>query len=116
MSLWKTNSDDESEDENNDVFEQSMDDSTFDISIHTRETEKALRRETNSTYVFSSRTKDRLNRLKSIQHDSKFIDTIYSRFPQFPFVGNSINDSDNSQRTMWTMVHFTLSMSFIGIL
>ena len=54
MSLWLTNTDDESSQSENDIInEDSKDVVDFASPISTRETEKALKRETNSPFVRS---------------------------------------------------------------
>jgi hypothetical protein len=54
MSLWQTNTDDESSESENDTLNDNFEDSVnFSSPISTRETEKALRRETNSPFIKS---------------------------------------------------------------
>jgi hypothetical protein len=69
-------------------------------SISSREVEKALHRETNSPQVhFSTYLIRSLNRLKSIYHDSQFVESISSHFPNFPLVGKPFNGRTDIQPT-----------------
>jgi hypothetical protein len=89
MKLWQTNSYEESSESDNDVLRTDSEDLVdFFSPVSTRETEKALRRETNSPFVeIKAKLTTRLNRIKSIYHDSKFVQTIALQFPNLPIVG-----------------------------
>ena len=94
MSLWQTHSNDESScsDDELPVDSTQRDRDTVDFSdcFSSRETEKALRRETNSPFFnFNAQLTSRLNRLRSIFHDSKFVEKVSSTFPRLPLVGNT---------------------------
>lgn len=128
MSLWKTNSnDDDSTDPDDDTLNYNSELAiSFSSPLSTRETEKALRRETNSPFLTPHRNTltISLNRLNSIYHDSKFIQKLSLQYPNLPLVGTFPPPPAPlywqsrliiSKRTLWTMVYSFLPLSFLSI-
>src|SRR5271170_7880637 len=97
MSLWRRHSNDESSSSSDELTIDSPKNDTekiesieFSSALSSRETDKALRRETKSPlFNFDAQLTTRLNRLKSIYHDSKVVQKVSSIFPHLPLVGNT---------------------------